>query len=94
MIKIEVRKMQIPCLMMEGECIEIAAEVGVAIGAMYNKIRMVSPQAAEKFQAGVMASTMPDAPTWEHFDLHGGVTQCVTVPKPRKERGDEAADKI
>lgn len=43
MIKIEVRKMQIPCLVMEGECIEIAAEVGVAIGAMYNKIRMVNP---------------------------------------------------
>lgn len=28
MIKIEVRKMQIPCLVIEGECIEIAAEVG------------------------------------------------------------------
>ena len=72
---------------MEGECIEIAAEVGVAIGAMYNKIRMVNPQAAEKFRMGVMASTMPDAPTWEHFDLPGGVTQCVTVPRGRKAGG-------
>ena len=88
MIKIEVRKMQIPCLVMAGECIEIAAEVGVAVGAMYNKIRMVNPQAAEKFRAGVMASTMVDAPTWEHFDLPGGVTQCVTVPKPRKAGGE------
>lgn len=88
MIKIEVRKMQIPCLMMEGECIEIAAEVGVAIGAMYNKIRMVNPEAAERFRAGVMASTMIDAPTWEHFDLPGGVTQCVTVQKPRKAGGE------
>lgn len=87
MIKIEVRKMEIPCLMMEGECIEIVAEVGVAIGAMYNKIRMVSPQAAEQFRAGVMASTMPDAPTWEHFDLPGGITQCVTVSKPGKAGG-------
>ena len=88
MIKIEVRKMQVPCLVMAGECIEIAAEVGVAIGAMYNKIRMVNPQAAEKFRAGVMASTMVDAPTWEHFDLPGGVTQCVTVPRGRKAGGE------
>lgn len=88
MIKIEVRKMRIPCLMMEGECVEIAAEVGVAIGAMYNKIRMVNPEAAEKFRAGVMAGAAPGSPAWEHFDLHGGVTQCVTVPKPRKAGGE------
>ena len=88
MIKIEVRETEVPCLMMQGECIEIAAEVGVAIGVMYNKIRMVNPQAAEKFRAGVMASTMVGAATWEHFDLPGGVTQCVTVPKPRKAGGE------
>ena len=88
MIKIEVRETEVPCLMMQGECIEIAAEVGVAIGVMYNKIRMVNPQAAEKFRAGVMASTMVGAPTWEHFDLPGGVPQCVTVPKPRKAGGE------
>ena len=87
MIKIEIREDQLRCLEMKGECMEIAAEVGVAIGAMYNKIRIAKPKAAERFKGAVMLAMMPFSPAWEKHDMPGGVSQCITVPKNQRKEG-------
>ena len=87
MLKIEIREDQLRCLEMKGECMEIAAEVGVVIGAMYNKIRMANPEAAERFKGAVLLAMMPFSPAWEKHDLLGGVSQCITVPKGLRKEG-------
>lgn len=87
MIKIEIREDRLKYLEMEGECMEIAAEVGVAIGAMYNKIRMEKPEAAERFKGAVMLAMMPFSPAWEKQDMPGGVSQCITVPTNLRKEG-------
>lgn len=87
MIKIEIREDRLKGLEMEGECMEIAAEVGVAIGAMYNKIRMANPEAAERFKGAVMLAMMPFSPAWEKHDMPGGVSRCITVPKNLRKEG-------
>lgn len=87
MIKIEIRENRLKCLEMEGECVAIAAEVGVAIGAMYNKIRMAKPEAAEQFKGAVVLAMMPFSPAWEKHDMPGGVSQCITVPKGLRKEG-------
>ena len=88
MIKIEIREDRMQHLELKGECMEIAAEVGVAVGAMYNKIRMAKPEAAERFKGAVLMALLPFSPAWEKRDIPGGVSQCVTVPKPRKAGGE------
>ena len=87
MIKIEIRNDQLKCLEMKGECRGIVAEVGVAIGAMYNKIRMANPDAAEQFKGAVMLAMMPFSPVWEKHEMPGGVSQCIAVPKNLRKEG-------
>lgn len=87
MIKIEIRENRLKCMEMEGECVEIAAEVGVAIGAMCNKIRMAKPEEAERFKGAVMLAMMPFSPAWEKHDMPGGVSRCITVPKNLRKEG-------
>jgi hypothetical protein len=88
MIKIEVKGDDMVSLSMEGEVTEIVAELGAVIGAMYNDIRSVSPNAAEAFRNMVLFATLPSSPIWEKYEVSGGVRQVVTVPKPRKAGGE------
>ena len=88
MIKIEFREDRMRHLELEGECMEIAAEVGVVVGTMYNRIRMASPEAAERFKDAVLLALLPFSPAWEKHDMPGGVSQCITVPKPGKAGGE------
>lgn len=87
MIKIEIWEDQLKCLETKGECREIVAEVGVAIGIMYNKIRMENPEAAEQFKGAIMLAMMPFSPVWEKHEMPGGVSQCIAAPKNLRKEG-------
>lgn len=81
MLKIEVSGDCLRTLNLEGEVTEIVAELGTVIGAMYNEIRMVSPDAARIFRAMVQVAVMPGSPAWQEVERKGGIRQCITVPK-------------
>lgn len=81
MLKIEVKGDCLTELDMVGEVTEIVAELGAAVGAMYNNIRMVNPRAANAFRAMVGLALMPGSPAWAEVELTEGTRQCITVPK-------------
>ena len=68
MLRIVVKSDCLEVLEMSGEVTEIVAELGAAVGAMYNNIRMVNHHAANVFRAMVGLAMMPGSPTWQEVE--------------------------
>ena len=87
MLKFEIDENGGTVLNMEGEVLEIAAELGCAVNIMYNRIREVSPVTAEKFRITVCGMVADDT-AWEERSLPGETTSVVSVPRDLGRRND------
>ena len=90
MLRVEVYEDGRVVLDLSGEVMEIVVELGTAINAIYNRIRMGSSEAGTEFKAAVQFLAL-GGPMWEERDLHGGFNQVIAIPKVRP-GGTEASD--
>lgn len=65
----------------QGDPIEVAAEMSLACGAIFNALKTRDILAAEFFRAALIKSLDPDSPAWEAHD-----TATITVVKVKKRR--------
>lgn len=65
---------------------ELLLELGLTIGALYSRIKLVQPQAAEKFRrALIQALTDPESPIWsQDVNPDAGFSICIPTKKKKE----------
>lgn len=70
----------------QGDPVEIACEVGIAMGGIYNSFKQEDRIGAEVFRSGLLRVMEPGCPTWEP---QNGATM---VKLPAKKEGGAPTD--
>ena len=91
MIKFEIdREHRIQQLKCEGGPVELAADIGIMIHAMYAEVGSINPQAGRMLKTSLQACMTDDSPVWcidEGYEANPK-SQVIAMVKPRRDDGE------
>lgn len=86
MLRVDIAGKEIKRIEAEGNAVEIAAEIGCMVHAVYNVTRQSDPDTAERLRTAVIMAMLPMSPVWEEKDMMAGAqrAECTVVKIPKK----------